>query len=159
MKRNGRGSRAPSKVPQAGPGKLVEPPIWDREAYPIIDDGPLLVQAVKIKGPDWCRNLRRWSVLVECAGVEEPVTLAIFLNLAGDESGPGKPGRQSKFYKHWTMANGEPPRKGQRMNFDVFVDKFFMAQVEKVTKDSKGALKPDAEIYSRISHFIRREEM
>lgn len=119
----------------------------------------MLVRAVEIQGPEWLRGNQRWSLRVGCAGVHEPVSLSLFLNLAGDKNAPGTPGRQSKFYKHWTMANGEPPRKGRPMNWDVFLDRYFMAQVEKVTKNSKGVEKPEGEIYSHISHFIRREDM
>ena len=89
----------------------------------------------------------------------EHVSLSLFLNLGGDKSGLGVPGRQSKYYKHWTMGNGGPPKKGQAMNWDVFLDKFFVAEVEKSTTDANGKEKVDEEIYSRISHFVRREEM
>jgi hypothetical protein len=91
--------------------------------------------------------------------VHEPISLSLFLNLAGDKNGPAVPGRQSKFYKHWTMASGAQPRKGQVMDLEIFIGKFFMAEVEQVAKDANGQEKGEGEIYSRIVRFIRREDM
>lgn len=98
----------------------------------------MLVRVVELQGPEYVRAFQRWSLRIGCAGVAEPAELSLFVNLAGDKNAPGVPGRQSKFYKHWKMANGEPPKKGQPMNWDVFMDKYFTAQVERVTKDAKG---------------------
>ena len=119
----------------------------------------MLVRVVEIQGPEWVRAFHRWSLRIGCAGVDEPVSLSLFLNLAGDKAAPAVPGRQSKFYKHWTMANGEQPRKGQVMDLGIFMDKYFMAEVEQVATDAKGQEKGEGEIYSRIVRFIRREDM
>ena len=125
----------------------------------MIDDGRMLVRVTELQGPEWVRNYQRWSIRLGCEGVHEPVSLSLFINLGNDPAGPRVAGRQSKYYKHWSMANGQPPAKGQSMAADVFLDKFFMAQVEKATKGTKGEAKGDEEIYSRIIHFIRLEEM
>jgi len=119
----------------------------------------MLVQVVKLQGPEWVRQFQRWSLRIECTGVYEPIKLSLFVNLAGDRGKPGLPGRQSNFYKYWTMANGQPPKKGQAMNWDIFLNKFFMAEVGKVRTDASGQEKAESEIYSRISRFVRMEEM
>jgi radical SAM protein with 4Fe4S-binding SPASM domain len=85
----------------------VAPPIWDKEAYAIIDDGPILVRATSTQGPERVLKYHRWSLRVECIAILEPVNLSLFLNFAGDAAKPGRPGRQSKYFKHWIMANGE----------------------------------------------------
>jgi hypothetical protein len=56
------------------------------------------------------------------------------------------------------MANGDTPRKGESMNWEVFMGKCFIANAEKSTKDSKGKVKEEAEVYSKITHFLKREE-
>jgi hypothetical protein len=119
----------------------------------------MLVRVVEVQGPEWVRAFQRWSLRIGCAGLHDAVSLSLFLNLAGDRDAPSVPGRQSKFYKHWTMANGAQPRKGQVMDLSIFMDKYFMAEVEQATKDAKGEEKGEGEIYSRIVRFIRREDM
>jgi len=152
-------SRGRGQRPERAAKRPVAPPVWDKDPYPVTEDGMLLVRVVAVQGPEWIRNFQRWSVRLECAGVFEAVSLSLFLNLGGNQAGPSVPGRQSKFYQHWSMANGGPPKKGQAMSFEVFLDRFFMAKVERATKDSKGEAKSEDEVYSRISHFVRREEM
>jgi len=138
---------------------VIAPIVWNKEAYSVTDDGPILVRVVEIQGPEWVRNYQRWSLRIGCMGMLEPVSVSLFLNLAGDEGGPSLPGRQSKFYKHWSMANGDSPRKGQAMNWNIFMDKIFVAEVTKVEKNSKGEEKNGCEVYSRISRFIRRVDI
>jgi hypothetical protein len=140
-------------------GGPVAPPVWDKGEYAVTDDGPLLVRVVSVQGPEWIRKYQRWSIRLECEGVFETVSLSLFISLSDNPSGPSVGGRQSKFYRHWSMANGGPPKKGQAMNWDAFVDKFFMAEVKKSTKNGQGEVKEEEEIYSRITHFVRREEM
>ena len=124
-----------------------------------MENGRVLVRVVELQGPEWVRAFQRWSLRLGCRGVAEPAELSLFINLAGDKDAPGVPGRQSKFYKHWAMANGGPPKKGEGMNWNIFLDKCFMAEVEKVTEDSEGEEKSESEIYSRISHFVRLVDM
>jgi hypothetical protein len=159
VKRRRRTARTRSSQSSANALHAIAPPVWDKEPYAVTDDGPLLVRVVEVQGPEWVRKYQRWSIRLECKGVFEPVSLSLFLNMGGDKSGPGVPGRQSKYYRHWTMGNGGPPKKGQAMNWDVFLDKFFVAEVEKSSTDAKGKEKIEEEIYSRISEFVRREEM
>ena len=159
MRRERRDTCARSQQSGGGARQAVAPPVWKSDPYALLEDGAMLVRVVELQGPEWVRAFQRWSLRIGCAGVDEPVDLSLFLNLAGDKAAPAVPGRQSKFYKHWTMANGEAPKNGQAMNWEVFLDKYFMAEVEQVAKDAKGQAKGEGETYSRISHFIRREDM
>src|SRR5882762_7763188 len=105
--------------------RCIAPPIWENEPYAVTDDGRLLVRVVAIQGLDWIRQYQRWSVRLECEGVYEALSVSLFINLGSDPSGPRAEGRQSKFYRHWSMAKGGPPKKGQSMGWDIFLDKFF----------------------------------
>src|SRR5262245_23995042 len=41
----------------------------------------------------------------------------------------------SKFYRSWSLANGGPPRRGDRLALRVFKDRLFLGQVVDVTRD------------------------
>lgn len=137
----------------------VTPPVWGKDPYPRVHPGRYLVRVVGWQGPEWVRSLRRWSLRLECALVDEPVSLSVFFNFGGTPEHLGTPGRLSKYYRHWVMANREPPRKHQPMDWAIFVDKWFTAEVEDASKDGSGREKCEADIYSRISQFIRLEQL
>lgn len=124
----------------------------------MIDDGKLTVRVVEIQGPEWVRAFQRWCLRLGCEAVHEPASLSLFFNLGGDKSGPGQLGRQSKFFTHWTMAKGAPPKKGEAMDWGIFLGKAFVAEVQRVTKNAEGEEKQDGEEYSRIVRFVRRDE-
>jgi hypothetical protein len=137
--------------------QLVTPPVWEREQYARITSGRHLVRVVKLQGPEWVRAFRRWSLRLECVVVEDGALLSAFFNLGGTPDAPSMPGRQSKYFRAWTMANGEAPRKGQPLDWNIFLDKFFTAEVADCSKDSKDREKSEGEIYSKITDFLRFE--
>jgi hypothetical protein len=75
-----------------------------------------------------------------------------FLNLGNDPERPRAP-RGSRYFKVWCMANGGLPRRGQRMEPEVFRDKFFRVRVEDAT-DIHGNPLPEGERYSKIVEFL-----
>jgi hypothetical protein len=139
--------------------QLIAPPIWDKDPYVRVRPGRYLVRVVEIQGPAWLRMGNRWSLRLDCALFEEPGNVSLFLNLGGTKNGYDAPGRQSNFYRYWTMANGEMPRKGQLLDWNIFIDKCFMAEVEDVAKNRLGGKKDESQIYSRIKEFIRLETL
>ncbi len=153
-----RDAKRTKRKQDGGAPVCIAPPVWDKDPYPCIHPGRYLVCVVGWQGPEWMRNGNRWSLRLECALFDEPVTLSLFFNFGGTREGPGIPGRQSKYYRHWVMANGEPPKKHEAMDWRIFVGSCFTAEVENVTKNSDGQQKCSAEVYSRISRFVRFEE-
>jgi hypothetical protein len=148
--KSGAGGRAP----------ISTPPVWNKDPYIRIPPGRYPVRVVGFQGPEWMHNVRRWSLRVDCAlEAEGEGNLSIFFNFGNNPGKIATPGRQSKYFKHWTMAKGEAPRRGESLDWAVFLDKHFMAEVEDAGRDSKGNQKCDAEIYSRISQFIRSETL
>jgi hypothetical protein len=108
--------------------------------------------AVRVQGPEWVRSYRRWSLLIEfeLLGERDEVRVCAFFNMGNDPRRP-MPGRQSRYFRAWTIANGEPPRKGQTMDPAVFVDgQQFEIEVEDCWKDTDNNLKTAAEIYSKV---------
>jgi len=133
---------------------VVLAPTWEQDAYPRIDGGRRMVRAHLIHGPEWVRSFSRWSLRIEFHLMDEPGTVSLFVNLGTDRERPTVGGRKSKFYRYWTLANGEPPRKHQTMNYDVFIGKCFWAKVEDCVKDSAGKDKEDYDVYSRIVDLV-----
>ena len=128
--------------------------IWRGPEYPILTAGKYTVRGVRIQGPEWCANFRRWSLRVEFTLIDEPVLVSAFFNLGADPKAQ-RAGRQSRYYKAWVIANDGHPHKGQRMSPDVFLDgQFFEVEVASCNLDSEGHAKPNAEVYSRVTKVL-----
>jgi hypothetical protein len=52
------------------------------------------------------------------------------------------------------MANGGPPRRGERMHPTVFLDKLFLVRIEDCLKDSEDREKCEDDVYSRITELL-----
>ena len=109
-----------------------------------------MVRAHKIQGPEWVKAFSRWSLRMEFHLMDEPGIVSLFLNLGSNRDRPTVDGRKSNFYRYWTLANGGPPKRGQQMRWEVFLDKCFWARVDDCLKDSEGREKQDYDVYSRI---------
>ena len=128
--------------------------VWEGAEYPVLSPGIYTVRGVGVQGPMWLRSFQRWSVRIEFALVSEPGNVSVFYNLGTDKLAPHV-GRQSRYYKNWVLANGEHPRKGQKMSADVFLDgQFLEVEVEFCSRNQAGEQKAEAEIYSRIKRII-----
>lgn len=57
------------------------------------------------------------------------------------------------------MANGDTPKKGQRMGLDTFTQPglIYRVKVEDASKDGKGESKPDGLVYSRVTEILEIE--
>jgi hypothetical protein len=130
-------------------------PVWAKDAYERIDGGERLVRVTALQGPEWVRSYGRWSLRIECCTMDEPGTVSAFVNLGRNRERPVPGGRKSKFYRWWCMANGAPPRRGEAMDYAVFMDKCFWALVSDSKVDENGKSKQEFEIYSRITDFLR----
>jgi hypothetical protein len=151
----------PERKPKSPPVDLKVVPIdremslmWKGPDYPILSPGVYTVRGVKTQGPVWVRSFRRWSLRVEFGLVHESVSVSAFFNFGDSPEGP-RIGRQSRYYKAWVLANGEHPRKGQKMSPDIFLEgQFFEVEIAECNRDADGKPKPGAETYSRIVKLI-----
>lgn len=125
-------------------------PTWDRDEYQRVDGGRRMVRAQKIHGPQWVRAFSRWSLRIEFFLMDEPGVVSLFVNLGSNREKPSVGGRHSRFYRFWTLANGGPPRRGETMDFNIFLDKCFWARIDDSLVDHTGKQKSENEIYSRI---------
>ena len=138
------GARSPRKNPA---------PVWQGQQYPKHDEGVRLVRVSEIQGPQWVFNFMRWSIRLGCSLTDEPGEASYFMNMGNKREAP-QVGRQSKYYRAWTMANGGPPCKGQAMAPDVFLGKFLRVRIEDCRKDRDEREKPEGEVYSRITELL-----
>ena len=65
----------------------------------------------------------------------------------------------SDYYKEWTIANGSPPKRTDRMTPRVFRDKTFLTLVRDTKPQCKGTeIKGEALCYSKIGRIIGEVE-
>ena len=153
---SGRQSATPTQTGgQLVPFKSAAGMVWRGPEYPLLTPGKYQVRGVKIQGPEWVRSYLRWSLRVEFALTTEVGNVSAFYNLGSDKDAQ-RIGRQSRYYKAWVVANRGHPYKGQMMTPEAFLEgQFFEVEVENCDKDAQGNLKPEAEVYSRITKIVR----
>jgi hypothetical protein len=131
-------------------------PVWDGPEYQRVTPGRYSATAVRVQGPEWVRRFKRWSLMVEFELLSESETVRIcaFFNMGNDPECP-KAGRQTRFYRAWTIANGEPPRKGQKMDPKTFLDgQIYEIEVTDCGEDPDAPERLESEVYSKVARII-----
>ena len=131
-------------------------PAWDGPDYPHIVPGRYSGVAVRYQGPEWLFSYRRWSLMIEfeLLGESEQVRVCAFFNLGNDRNQTSAK-RHSRYFRAWSMANGELPRKGQEMLPEIFSEgQVFLLEVEDCENDSQWRQKSDSETYSRVKEIV-----
>ena len=131
--------------------------VWNGPDLPRIPAGEYQATCVGSQGPDWCRQYRRWSLRLEFALLDAGQYVSAFFNFGDNPDGPAI-GRKSRFFSAWVQANGELPRKGQRMGMEVFMEgQLYTVRVQDARQSGTGTDKADAEVYSRITDILKVE--
>lgn len=149
----GRGHPRPK--PPKGGGQDVSL-TWHGADYPRVREGNYKAACVATQGPEFCRAFQRQSLRLEFALLDDGTLVSMFLNMGSS----GKvPGSQSRFFKVWTMANGEQPRKGQKMTLSTFTEPglIYTISVEDCRTDVNQKTKDDALVYSRVTDVLQVE--
>lgn len=130
--------------------------VWEGINLPRVAPGIYQAVCVGWQGPQWVRAFRRWCLRLEFALLEDGTLVSRFYNLGNDPARKSH-GRRSLFYAIWCWANGEPPRKGQKMTLDTFTEEglIYTLRVADSIKDEKGGQKPGALVYSRVTEVLR----
>jgi hypothetical protein len=132
--------------------------VWEGATYPRISPGIYQGFCVGWQGPEQLRAFRkRWSIRLEFSLLAEEQYVSGFFNL-GSGTRPHI-GSRSRFYRVWTMANGDTPCKGQQMTLDTLTEPWLLytVQVADGSKDEHQSDKPDALIYSKVVEVLRVE--
>ena len=133
---------------------------WTGVTYARVPPGIYSAVAKAKQGPVWLRRYRRWSLRIEFELLDDCQRVSRFFNFG---SNPEKPEirRGSHYFKWWTAANGELPRRGQSMTPEVFFEgQVFRVSVEDASNDGEQQAKHDSEIYSRVTllHEVSRPQ-
>ncbi len=136
--------------------RIVGPPmpVWTGISYTRVAEGLYQAIAVRHQGPEWVRAFSRWSLLVEFELLDDGARVCAFYNMGNDPKGP-VPARRGNYFAAWTLANGDLPRKGERMTPDVFLEgQVYTVNVKDCRRNAKEQEKADAEIYSVVSEIV-----
>jgi hypothetical protein len=136
-------------------GKAGPPvPVWTGISYTRVAEGRYQAIAVRHQGPEWVRAFLRWSLLVEFELLDDGSRICVFYNMGNDPKGPTA-ARRGKFFAAWTQANGEMPRKGERMAPDVFLEgQVYTVEVKDCRRNAREQEKANAEIYSVVTEIV-----
>ena len=127
---------------------------WEGLSYVRVPEGRYQAVATRHQGPEWVFSYSRWSLLVEFALLDDGSPICAFYNLGKDRN-QARIARKGNYFKAWTLANGELPRKGEDMTPDVFLEgQVFTVEVRDCQRDAKERAKTDAEVYSKVSEIV-----
>lgn len=139
-------------------GSRCEGLVWEGVELPRVAPGNYRAACVRWQGPEFVRAFQRWSVRLEFSLLDDGTLVSAFYNLGSDPARP-RVGRRSRYYAAWSQANGEPPRKGQKITPEAFAEPglLYTLQVADAVKDEAQKRKPDALVYSRVVNILRVE--
>jgi hypothetical protein len=132
-------------------------PTWDGPEYARVTPGRYSAVATRVKGPTWVRRYQRWSCAIEFSLLAEDKRVCAFFNMGSDPQRPHA-GPQSRYFRAWSLANGELPRHKQGLDPAVFLDgQVFEIEVADCGTDAEGLKKADALVYSRATAILSAE--
>jgi len=129
--------------------------VWEGADRPRIPSGEYTAHCTGYQGPQWVRAYGRWGLRLDFVLEPEEQAISAFYSL-GENRNAFTIGTRSKYFKDWVRANGGPPKRGQEMSPAVLVNPEigYTVRVGDAVKDSEGAVKDDALVYSRIDKIL-----
>lgn len=129
--------------------------VWNGPELPRIPPGEYTGRCTGFQGPEWVRTFGRWGLRLEFALDPDEQIVSAFYSL-GEDRKTYKIGTRSKYFRDWVRANGGPPRHGQEMSPEIFLNPElgFTVHVSDTVKDGEGVAKDDALVYSRIDRIL-----
>jgi len=129
--------------------------VWQGAERPRIPPGEYTARCTDVQGPQWVREWGRWGMRLEFTLDPDEQQVSIFYSLQENKDAP-KIGARSKYFKDWVRVNGGPPKYGQEMSPEAFLnpDLSFTVRVSDSVKDGEGKVKDDALVYSRIDRIL-----
>jgi len=129
--------------------------VWGGADRPRISPGEYTARCTGYQGPEWVRSFGRWGLRIDFVLDPDEQAVSAFYSL-GENRDAFKFGTRSKYFKDWVRANGGPPKHGQEMSPSVLVNPEigYTVRVSDAIRDSEGAAKDDALVYSRIDNIL-----
>jgi hypothetical protein len=128
---------------------------WRGANFVRVEPGSYMATCSRWKGPEWIPAYRRYGFRPIFQLVSEDVEVTMFINF-GAKAEPPK-SLASRYFKAWTIANGEAPLRGQPMAPTVFIDEglLYTVKVEDASIDpTTNKDKPTCLIYSRVKEIL-----
>jgi hypothetical protein len=132
--------------------------VWQGDTYARVPPGIYQAVCTGWQGPQWVRAYHRWSIRLNFSLLGCEADVSRFLNLGSDPKRKSF-GRRSSFYKAWSQANGETPRKGQRLTCATFTEPglLYTVRVADAVRGETQQEKPDVLVYSKVTEILRVE--
>jgi len=129
--------------------------VWEGAERPRIQPGEYTARCTGFQGPQWTRQFGSWKLRLDFVLDPDEQTVSAFYSFGEDRKAP-KIGPRSKYFKDWVRANGGQPKQGQEMSPAVLVNPgiAYTVHVGDAAKDSEGAVKDDALVYSRVDRIL-----
>jgi hypothetical protein len=128
---------------------------WRGANFVRIEPSPYMATCCRWKGPEWIPAYRRYGFRLIFQLVSEDIEVTMFINFGAKPQPPQS--LASRYFKAWTVANGDAPLRGQAMAPAVFVEEGLLytievedAAIDPTTKKDK----PDCLIYSRVKEIL-----
>ena len=101
---------------------------------------------------------QRWVCAVQFdvlgdVGAERIASLTWYLNLGSREKAHA--GRRSAYWQAWTLANGGPPKRSDRLSPNVFTRRYAVVHVGDTTKNYRQMAVTSDESYSVIREVLQ----
>jgi hypothetical protein len=129
--------------------------VWEGAERPRIPPREYTARCTGFQGPQWVRAYGRWGLRLDFALDPDEQPVSAFYSFGESRDAP-KIGSRSKYFKDWVRANGGPPKHGQVMSPEVFMNPEigFTVRVSDALKDDEGKVKDDALVYSRVDSIL-----
>jgi hypothetical protein len=140
----------------------------DEDAPPRLSEGEYVARVVHIKifdkffkvGRDTKTTDRLILMFRIVEGPHAGTDVPFYVPMPKSASKRRNPGRyvpaQSKFWRAWTIANGAPPKRHDRMALSVFRNRLFLVQIRDVIKDRGQNRLGDVVRHSVIEAIVER---
>jgi hypothetical protein len=125
-------------------------PICDENTYPRVPQGRYQARCTAVK---LYRDPRfGWKIRLEFFLISNFTYVYGFYN-GGHKDHP-RFGRGSRYRRDWSMVNGGPPKKRQRLTPRIFLDKIFEVQVGDTRRTFDGKKHFEGDVYSTVKAII-----
>jgi hypothetical protein len=129
--------------------------VWDGAERPRIAPGEYTARCIGFQGPEWVRTFGRWGLRLAFTTDPDEEIVCAFYSFGENREKPHV-GTRSKYFKDWVRASGGPPKHGQAMSPEAFMNPelTFTVHVSDAVKDAENTVKDDALVYSRIDKIL-----
>jgi hypothetical protein len=129
-------------------------PVCDENPYPRVPEG--IYQARCIEARLYPDPRFGWKVRLKFFLISNFVEVYGFYN--GGSADKPNFGRGSRYRRDWSMVNGGPPKKRQRLSIRIFRDEIFEVRIGDTKRTFDGKKHFEGDLYSTVKEIIWPKE-